>query len=122
MCDILIFLDVDTATRADIKNNRRVDSDEGGIYRTSRINVTYGKRFFRVPRYNFNKSEISGAGEKGHGFGVTTTEERGRRCVGLIYRRTIAYTCGWRHLFLPTFAVRCGDWMRPTGIFLDFGT
>lgn len=82
----------------DIKNNCRVDSNRGGIYSASCINVR--KRFFRVPRYNFNKSGISGAGEKGHGFGVTTPEERGRRCARLIYRCTIAYT--WLATFIFT--------------------
>lgn len=43
-------------------------------------------------------------GERPNGFSVTMAEKRGRRCVGLIYRRTSRNrTCGWRHLFLPTF-------------------
>jgi len=82
----------------DIKNNCQVDLDEEGKYTGQTI--TYGNRFFRVLKYNFDKSEISGAGEKDHGFGVTTIEERGRRCVGLIYRRTIVYV--WLATFIFT--------------------
>lgn len=70
-------------------------------------------------------------GTKAHGFGVTEVPiYRVRRCVGLIYRPHVAYVCVYVRVYVRApgdiyFYRRscgaCGDWMRPTGIFLDSG-
>lgn len=62
-------------------------------------------------------------GERPNGFGVTTAEKCGRRCVGLIYRRTSRIrAAGDIYFYRLSRDTMRRDWMRPTGIFLDFGT